>query len=83
MCLSSNKVLTSLVHTPSKQKRLTQVWKAVVHGCNAYIAAIENDGGGIGLREDFSKCDTSSELNKLLVGFERSAGGKNTFSCLT
>lgn len=62
--LSFEKVLTNLLITPNKRKPLIKLRKAVPGGWQFLpFTAPENDAGGIGIREDFSRADMSSELN--------------------
>lgn len=46
---------------------LPQVRNAVFRGCNSFLSEIEKNIGSLGLRVDFWKEDSSSELNRLLT----------------
>lgn len=49
-----------------KQKLMIQVRKAVFRRCSTCFIAIQKHGRGPGPSVDFSRGDTSSELNRLL-----------------
>lgn len=67
-CLSSYTILNDLGEALANWRPLIQVRKAVFRGCNAYYKAIAKHNEGSGLRLDFSRGHSLSELDGLFTG---------------
>lgn len=52
--LLSDDVLPNLGYTAEKWEQLIQAQKAVLHGGNAFLTAIQKHGGGSGVEVNFS-----------------------------